>query len=47
MHLTSGVVHNFPKAMGVLGFLSPSYAQKDPRFLLEKRRAGATSGLNN
>ena len=33
MHLTPGVVYNFPKAR-----ISVSYAQKDPRFLFEKRR---------
>ena len=31
MHLTPGVVHNFPKDVGVF------YTQKDPRFLFEKR----------
>ena len=35
MHLTPGVIHNFPKAVGV--WISP-HAQKDPRFLFEKRR---------
>ena len=36
MHLTSGVVHNFPEAVGVEGFCP--YAQTDPRFLFEKSR---------
>ena len=36
MHLTPGVVHNFPKA--VVYRISVPYAQKDPRFLFEKRR---------
>ena len=35
MHLTLGVVHNSPKAVGV-GFLSPMH-KKDPRLLFEKR----------
>ena len=33
MHLTPGVVHNFPQLR-----ISAPYAQKDPRFLFEKRR---------
>ena len=37
MHLTPGVVHNLPKAAGV-SRISVPYAQKDPRFLFEKRR---------
>ena len=36
MHLIPGVVHNFPKARVYL--ISVPYAQKDPRFLIEKRR---------
>ena len=36
MHLTPGVVHNFPKDVGYR--ISVPYAQKDPRFLFEKRR---------
>ena len=38
MHLTPGVVHNFPKAVGVGYRISVPYAHKDPRFLFEKRR---------
>ena len=37
MHLTPGGVHNFPKAVGIYRISIP-YAQKDPRFLFEKRR---------
>ena len=37
MHLSPGVVHNLPKAIGCIGFLSPMHI-KDPRFLFEKRR---------
>ena len=36
MHLTPGVVHNFPRPW--LYRISVPYAQKDPRFLFEKRR---------
>ena len=35
MHLTPGVVHTFPKA--VVYRISVPYAQKDPRFLFEKK----------
>ena len=34
MHLTPGVVHNFPWVYRI----SVPYAQKDPRFVFEKRR---------
>ena len=37
MHLTPGVVHNFPKGKWVFRMSVPN-AQKDPRFLFEKRR---------
>ena len=37
MHLTPGV-HNFPKAVRIVYRISVPYAQKDPRFLFEKRR---------
>ena len=36
MHLTPGVVHNFQRLW--VYRISVLYAQKDPRFLLEKRR---------
>ena len=36
MHLTPGVVHNFPKAVGVYDFC-PLYIKKSG-FLFEKRR---------
>ena len=36
-HLTPGVVHNFPKAVGVYDFCFP-YAQKDTRILFGKRK---------
>ena len=36
MHLTPGVVHNFPKAVGVEDFCP--LCTKYPRFLFQKRR---------
>ena len=47
IHLTPGVVHNFPKAVAVDVYrIFLPYAQKDPRFLFEKRRGNpGNSGL--
>ena len=42
MHLSPGVVNNFPRAMGAYN-LCP-YAQKNPRVLFKKSR-GATPGI--
>ena len=43
MHLTPGLVHNILKAVGVYRISVP-YAQKDPRFLFEKRRGPPREG---
>ena len=46
MHLTPGVLHNFPKA--VVYRIPVPYAQTDPRFLLKKRRGNpGNSGLSS
>ena len=37
LHFTPGVVHNFPKAVGI-SRISIAHAQKDPKFLFKKRR---------
>ena len=43
VHLTPGVVHNFPK----LYRISVPYARKDPRFLFEKRKGILVPCLHN
>ena len=45
MHLTPGVVHNFPKAVhGCKGFL-PQMHKNVPRFLFGEKKKGATPGM--
>ena len=43
MHLTLGVVHNFPKAVGNTGFLSPTNRSQIPI----RKEKGATPGILN
>ena len=49
MHLSPGVVHNFPKAVGIHDFCP--ICTKSPKFLFEKEKGGlrilVSEGLNN